>query len=47
MESNYEKVDKLLEVRDSARLRLKVAESEIDAEKEVRKNRLDCRPVLT
>jgi len=34
VESNYEKVDKLLEIRDSARTRLKAAKSEIDAEKQ-------------
>ena len=35
VESNYEKVDKLLEVRDMARTRLKVTESEISTEKQV------------
>lgn len=35
VESNYDKVDKLLEIRDSARIRLKATESEIDAEKQV------------
>jgi len=34
VESNYEKVDKLLEVRDSARIRLQVTDSEINAEKQ-------------
>lgn len=33
VENNYEKVDKLLEIRDSARNRLKVTESEIEGEK--------------
>jgi len=36
VENNYEKVDKLLEIRDSARNRLKVTESEIEGEKNVR-----------
>ena len=35
VENNYEKVDKLLEVQDAAQGRLKVAEKEIEAEKEV------------
>ncbi|RDB22492.1 Beta-catenin-like protein 1 [Hypsizygus marmoreus] len=34
VESNYEKVDKLLEIRDSARTRLKTTDSEITKEKE-------------
>lgn len=47
MESNYEKVDKLLEIRDSARTRLKAAESEIDAEKQVRINVELAKSVVT
>ncbi|KAF8076448.1 Catenin-beta-like protein [Lyophyllum atratum] len=35
VESNYEKVDKLLEIRDGAYTRLKMAESEIEKEKQV------------
>lgn len=36
MESNYEKADKLLEIRDNAQGRLAAVESEIDKEKQVR-----------
>lgn len=35
VESNYEKVDKLLEIRDGARTRLKATELEIEKEKQV------------
>ena len=35
VESNYEKVDRLLEVRESALARLKATEGEIEAEKQV------------
>lgn len=46
VESNYEKVDKLLEIRDNAKTRLKTAESEINAETEVRQLRNSQWPVL-
>jgi beta-catenin-like protein 1 len=36
VEGTYEKVDKLLEIRDNATSRLKVADAEIEAEKKVR-----------
>ena len=35
VEASYEKVDRLLEVRESALARLKATEGEIEAEKEV------------
>lgn len=35
VENNYEKVDKLLEIRDSAYTRLKVTDKEIEADKKV------------
>jgi beta-catenin-like protein 1 len=35
VENNYEKVDKLLEVRDIANNRLKIVEAEIEQEKKV------------
>jgi beta-catenin-like protein 1 len=35
VEGNYEKVDKLLEIREGAQARLKVVEKEIEAEKKV------------
>jgi beta-catenin-like protein 1 len=36
VEGNYEKVDKLLEIRDSAKARLASTEAEIEKEKKVR-----------
>jgi beta-catenin-like protein 1 len=36
VEANYEKVDKLLEFRDSATARLDIADQEIEREKEAR-----------
>jgi beta-catenin-like protein 1 len=36
VENNYEKVDKLLDIRDSAHTRLKVTDKEIEADKKVR-----------
>jgi beta-catenin-like protein 1 len=38
VESNYEKVDKLLEIRDQAKTRLKATETEIATETEVRQS---------
>jgi beta-catenin-like protein 1 len=38
VENNYEKVDKLLEIHDGARNRLKVTDSEIELERNVRCN---------
>lgn len=35
VENNYEKVDKLLDIRDSARTRLKVTDKELEVEKKV------------
>jgi hypothetical protein len=35
VENNYEKVDKLLEIRDGASARLKLTDQEIEAEKKV------------
>jgi len=36
VENDYEKVDKLLDIRDSARTRLKVTDREIETDKKVR-----------
>jgi len=36
VENNYEKVDKLLDIRDSAHTRLKVTNREIEMDKKVR-----------
>ena len=36
VENNYEKVDKLLDIRDSAQARLKATEKEVIADQEVR-----------
>jgi beta-catenin-like protein 1 len=38
VEGNYEKIDKLLEIRDNATNRLKLADSEIANEKKVRRS---------
>jgi beta-catenin-like protein 1 len=38
VENNYEKVDKLLDIRDSARARLKVTDKEIEADKKASLN---------
>jgi beta-catenin-like protein 1 len=38
VESNYEKVDRLLEIRENAEGRLKIVDSEIEQEKKVRWN---------
>ncbi len=36
VENNYEKVDKLLDIRDSAKARLQVTDKEIEEDKQVR-----------
>lgn len=40
VENNYEKVDKLLDIRDSASVRLKVTDSEIEADRKVSQLRI-------